>query len=168
MPECQFVRTAGSWTCSVCRFVFEGASDVPPISVCGRQQIPRIPGISGPGDYLHDAILSWVGEGPTRECGCTDRINQMNAWGPAGCREHLDEIVGWLVEQAKTHKWVETTTDSEGNEIVSEVSPSLTAQFGRWMARGKQRKILLCVVVRWMVLGEIKKAEATAVQSGGL
>jgi len=22
----------------------------------------------------------------------------MNAWGPAGCREHLDEIVGWLTE----------------------------------------------------------------------
>lgn len=24
----------------------------------------------------------------------------MNAWGPAGCREHLEEIVGWLMEAA--------------------------------------------------------------------
>jgi len=59
----------------------------------------------GPGDFLHDAILAWVGEGPTRECGCTDRIDMMNAWGPAGCREHLDEIVGWLAEEATKRGW---------------------------------------------------------------
>jgi len=59
----------------------------------------------GAGDFLHVAILKWVGEGPTRECGCVDRINQMNAWGPAGCREHLEEIVGWLVEEANKRGW---------------------------------------------------------------
>ncbi len=36
---------------------------------------------------------------------CTDRINQMNAWGPLGCREHLDEIVGWLTEGATHRGW---------------------------------------------------------------
>lgn len=83
--------------------------------VCGRPKPQKAggwprrnctgPRIRGPGDFLHDAILKWVGEGPTPECGCTDRINQMNAWGPAGCREHLDEIVGWLVEQATQRDW---------------------------------------------------------------
>ncbi len=29
----------------------------------------------------------------------------MNAWGPAGCREHLDEIVGWLVDEAAKRGW---------------------------------------------------------------
>lgn len=59
----------------------------------------------GPGDFLHDAILKWVGEGPTRECSCKDRINKMNAWGPAGCREHLQEIGDWLVEEAGKRGW---------------------------------------------------------------
>jgi hypothetical protein len=61
--------------------------------------------IKGPGDFLHDAILKWIGEGPTRECGCTDRINQMNGWGSAGCSEHLEEIVGWMMEEAKKRGW---------------------------------------------------------------
>ncbi len=29
----------------------------------------------------------------------------MNAWGPAGCREHLEEIVGWMVEEANKRGW---------------------------------------------------------------
>ena len=63
------------------------------------------PVVEGPSDYLHHALLRWVGEGPTRSCGCEDHISQMNAWGPAGCREHLDEIVGWLEEEARKRGW---------------------------------------------------------------
>ena len=59
----------------------------------------------GPGDYLHLAILKWVGEGPTRQCGCTDRIAKMNAWGPAVCREKIDTIVDWLADEAKKRGW---------------------------------------------------------------
>ena len=29
----------------------------------------------------------------------------MNAWGPAGCRQHLDEIVEWLVDEANRRGW---------------------------------------------------------------
>jgi len=29
----------------------------------------------------------------------------MNAWGSAGCREHLDEIVDHLLEEAKKRSW---------------------------------------------------------------
>jgi len=59
----------------------------------------------GPGDYLHDAILRWVGESPTEDCQCRSRIAQMNAWGPAGCREHLEEIVDWLLAEATKRGW---------------------------------------------------------------
>ncbi len=29
----------------------------------------------------------------------------MNAWELAGCREHLDEIVDWLVDEATSRGW---------------------------------------------------------------
>ena len=64
----------------------------------------------GPGDYLHDAILKWVGEGPTRKCGCRDRINQMNTWGPEQCREHIEEIVDWLMAEAAKRGWWKVAT----------------------------------------------------------
>ncbi len=66
---------------------------------------PAVPPVRGPGDYLHDAILRWVGESPTADCQCRSRIAQMNTWGPASCREHLDEIVEWLEEEAKNRGW---------------------------------------------------------------
>jgi hypothetical protein len=94
----------------------------------------------GPGDFLHDAILKWAGEGPSRECGCTDRINKMNAWGPQGCREHLDEIVEWMKEQAKQRDWWK----------IAVAVPVLPRMF-----------------IRQMILGAIEDAEssATAAQS---
>ncbi len=56
--------------------------------------------VKGPGDYLHERIERWTGEKMTADCPCKDRLRRMNAWGPAGCREHLDEIVVWLVDEA--------------------------------------------------------------------
>jgi len=60
---------------------------------------------NGPGDCLHRAIERRTGEEPKLSCGCRSRIARMNAWGPAGCREHLDEIVGWLLEEAERRGW---------------------------------------------------------------
>ena len=59
----------------------------------------------GPGDYLHDMILRWTGEGMTLGCDCKAWIAKMNAWGPAGCREHLNEIVAHMLEEAKKRGW---------------------------------------------------------------
>ena len=59
----------------------------------------------GPGDFLHDAILRWVGEAPTSKCSCKDRIRRMNDWGPVQCREHLDEIIDWMMGEAKQRGW---------------------------------------------------------------
>lgn len=85
----------------------------------------------GPGDYLHLAILKWVGEGPTRKCGCTDRIAKMNAWGPAVCREKIDTIVDWLVDEAKKRGWWKYAVAVPGSRLF----------------------------IKRMVLGAIKKAE---------
>ena len=57
----------------------------------------------GPGTVLK-AVLRKLGFHATQECKCSDRAHQMNHWGPSGCREHRDEIVGWLVEEAKKRR----------------------------------------------------------------
>ena len=87
-----------------------------------------------PGDYLHDAILKWVGEGPTRQCGCQDRIRQMNAWGPT-CREHIEEITDWLMEEAAKRGWWKIAAMVPGSRYF----------------------------IQRMVMGAIEKAEAAAV-----
>lgn len=38
-------------------------------------------------------------------CRCDERAAQMDRWGVAGCREHRDEIVGWLAERATAKGW---------------------------------------------------------------
>ena len=56
--------------------------------------------MASPGTELHD-ILKAMGFGiNTAGCGCQSMINKMNAWGPKGCREHRDEIIAHLEQQA--------------------------------------------------------------------
>lgn len=90
----------------------------------------------GPGDYLHLAIFRWVGEGPTRKCGCKDRIQRMNTNGPQWCREHLDDIVGWMEAEAKKRGWWRYAVAVPGSRYF----------------------------IKRMVLGAIKKAETNARQ----
>lgn len=60
---------------------------------------------NGPGDFLHAMIVWWTREDATLTCNCEEHIRQMNEWGPVGCREHLDEITGWLLAEAVTRGW---------------------------------------------------------------
>lgn len=53
----------------------------------------------GPGTILSKALRS-AGFTETGVCGCWSHAAQMNAWGPDRCHEHLEEIVGWLMEAA--------------------------------------------------------------------
>lgn len=107
-------KQAKTFVCDKCHETWTATTkdEAPPLRLCvGARNLLDIRHAAnrmrrkGPGDFLHDAILRWVGEGPTRECGCTDRIVKMNAWGAAGCREHIDEIVAWLVEEATKRGW---------------------------------------------------------------
>lgn len=52
----------------------------------------------GPGTELKK-ILSWFGT--TSDCGCDHRAASMDEWGVPGCERHFDEIVEWLVGEAK-------------------------------------------------------------------
>lgn len=148
MKFCTFTKVDGEWFCPGCSFRWSGPE--PPIKECynaetdPRDDIP--PGTSqgrivlkGPGDHLHDAILRWVGESPTSGCQCTSRIAQMNAWGPAGCREHLDEIVGWLVEEATNRGWWKFAVSVHGSRYF----------------------------IKRMVLSAIKKAAITSARCNG-
>jgi hypothetical protein len=58
----------------------------------------------------------------------------MNAWGPDGCQEHIEVIVGWLYEEAQKRKWTKLLTRLPGNDYV----------------------------IRWMVKGAINRAEKEA------
>lgn len=85
--------------CSLCGWAYKGHGHFPK-HTCKASK-PK----SGPGDFLHLIILKRVGEGPTRKCNCEDRIREMNAWGPDGCRENIEKIVGWLVAEANKRGW---------------------------------------------------------------
>ncbi len=103
--NCQWELTDGWLVCPYCKRVYPKTPHADP-SLWPQWTCPkRDARLPGPGDHLHDAILKWVGEGPTRECGCKDRIRKMNRWGAQGCREHLGEIVDWLAKEAAKRGW---------------------------------------------------------------
>jgi hypothetical protein len=53
------------------------------------------PPTEGPGTELHK-IFAELYISPTVSCQCEAMRNQMNSWGPEGCREHRDEILEHL------------------------------------------------------------------------
>lgn len=59
--------------------------------------------MSGPGAELKE-MLSWLGIKAAPTCACNQRAAQMNIWGADECERRLDEIVGWLREEATKRK----------------------------------------------------------------
>ena len=53
----------------------------------------------GPGSELKK-MLAWFAR-PSQSCDCETRADTMNDWGPEGCRENIDTIVDWLMEEAQ-------------------------------------------------------------------
>lgn len=60
----------------------------------------------GPGTELKE-LLSSLDITKLENCDCNAKMRQMNIWSAAGCREHFDEIVGWLREGAKQFGWAD-------------------------------------------------------------
>lgn len=54
----------------------------------------------GPGSQLHRMLAS-IGIHPTAGCQCRTRMKAMDDNGPAWCREHIEEIIDWMQEEAK-------------------------------------------------------------------
>lgn len=57
----------------------------------------------GPGTQLK-RLLSLVGIVADDSCSCNKHARIMNAWGPDECERRIDEIVGWLREEATKRK----------------------------------------------------------------
>ena len=60
----------------------------------------------GPGTELK-ALLAALGVEEKPNCDCNAKSLQMDLWGIAGCREHFDEIVGWMREGQGRWGWAE-------------------------------------------------------------
>jgi|TARA_E500000081_G_C5922867_1_gene257180 hypothetical protein len=61
--------------------------------------------LGGPGTELHK-LLGRLGLSPVEGCKCKGRARKMDEWGPDICEDRINEIVGWMSEEArKRKKW---------------------------------------------------------------
>ncbi len=79
----------------------------PPQDNYGR--LDRVRNAHGPGSQLW-RLLEQLGIEHRADCQCLSRAEQMNAWGPEGCREHRDEIIGWMREGQDRFGWRDKLT----------------------------------------------------------
>lgn len=59
--------------------------------------------VTGPGTELK-ALLKTIGIVAKPNCSCNKRAQVMDKQGCDWCEEHIDEIDGWLAEEAKKRK----------------------------------------------------------------
>lgn len=67
-----------------------------PVMVAAEQ-----PGLDGPGSHLKAMLAGWpfyITAVPG--CPCNEHAAKMDAWGPDGCEQRIDEIVEWLQLEA--------------------------------------------------------------------
>jgi hypothetical protein len=48
-----------------------------------------------PGTWLKRLVL-YLGIEATNSCRCDNHVDEMNAWGPDGCEEHIAKILAWM------------------------------------------------------------------------
>lgn len=58
---------------------------------------------SGPGTELKK-LLKTIGITATKTCSCNSRAKTMDKWGPDICEQRIEEILGWLREEAAKRK----------------------------------------------------------------
>ena len=98
-------RTDGRWYCPKCRRVFAK----PIMHSClargkrARQQ-PSEPQPGMAGNHLHRLILKHLELETTEKCQCDEMVRRMNENGPAWCREHVEEILDAMFEEARRRK----------------------------------------------------------------
>lgn len=110
---CVWAEDGETWKCERCGAVVpKSVSPEKPFAGCRVgmknagvtpvdlvQATPREIPNDGPGTQLKK-LLSTIGITATANCACNQRAAQMNLWGADECEAHLDEIVGWLREEA--------------------------------------------------------------------
>jgi len=94
------VRPQFCATCSVANYPAP-QREIPLRSPMTRQHTIRP---RGPGTHLKIMIYQ-LGAYRPDGCNCPEWVTKMNAWGPAGCREHLREIIEHLQEARSKIDW---------------------------------------------------------------
>jgi hypothetical protein len=114
---CLWADSADNWTCERCGAVVPKAvSAEKPFAGCkkGMQDLgvtptdlvqanPREINVNGPGAELKK-LLSMIGITAAPGCSCNAHAARMNLWGADECERRIDEIVGWLKEEAVKRK----------------------------------------------------------------
>jgi len=126
IPEslfCHWEEGDGVWQCRQCKAVVKrGEDSEKPFSACrvGAEKhgvpfrsmvravrVPDLPAprrsIEGPGTELKKLIQK-IGLRDRPGCACNSRAMLMNTWGPDVCENNLEQIVGWLRDEAKRRK----------------------------------------------------------------
>lgn len=95
--NCTFPRATN--VCSVCG-VYSPWPDVPRQCVKSVGSVPQT-GVQGVGAHLKALLAGWPFRiTATPGCPCNAMAVQMDAWGPDGCEQRMDEIVAHLRDQA--------------------------------------------------------------------
>lgn len=70
---------------------------------CQKRVAGNVAYVLGVGDYAAELLKPFADSlNVGKACSlCGGMLHKMNAWGPAGCREHKAEIVAHLVKQSK-------------------------------------------------------------------
>jgi hypothetical protein len=101
--NCDFVKAGDAITCSRCGL---RAPSTKAIARCDPERIQRqsrATSNSGPGTELKK-LLAKIGITATPNCSCNAKAQIMDANGVEWCEQHIDEIVGWLREEATKRK----------------------------------------------------------------
>jgi hypothetical protein len=87
--------------CHACKSVLS-----PPLMICRRcnpetssDSVQPVT-TSGPGTQLKKLLKTWLRIEATPNCSCNARARTMDTNGCDWCEAHLEEIVGWLREEA--------------------------------------------------------------------
>lgn len=107
---CKWSTVGNEIQCGVCGFTHPRAKANEPETwsnhPCRLSKGASVSAVrKGAGDFLHGRILELFDENIMATCNCASWIARMNAWGPAGCREHYKEIVDHLLDEAKKLDW---------------------------------------------------------------
>lgn len=110
MSECVLQETKKGWWCPICDKDREHLLNGNHRRRCRTRKIPRTLSQEVtdckkgcPGAELKK-ILARFGIRPGKNCKCERRARIMDQRGPEWCRKNIDEIVGWLKEEANRRK----------------------------------------------------------------
>lgn len=124
MSNCNFEKTEYGWKCSVCGRMLRTKTYPAPVAICRTDQKHKYvaplsstpqPPSGGAGTELKK-LLSKIGIVASPGCSCNARAARMDMNGIEWCEANLDEIVGWLREEA--HKRNLPFIDAAGKILV--------------------------------------------------